>query len=312
MKKSIIVAILVWVSIFLIPAGPTRSQGEKTTSKDLIMEGLKVLQGFQGGQQARPDLTIEKIWLDDVCQINVRLKNIGSGIIPDAEYETAVMRIVFGKQFKEFPYVNVSATGQPPVDAGEILKAPGGVVEFNTGIVIDGVQSVSVFADARRNIKEANEDNNTKTQQLNPQCFQQAPTAVPAAPASPLAKPEPVPAAQSTAGSTMPMPGTGQNIAGTGTQIAPTAITLTTATSISGQWKSSVGLIYSITQEQNYFQWTVMNSSETGSGTVNGSDVSASWQGPLGSGSSQGKIVEVDAGGKAAKISWENGVQFHR
>jgi hypothetical protein len=49
-----------------------------------------------------------------------------------------------------------------------------------------------------------------------------------------------------------------------------------------------------------------------GDGILKGYDVSASWQGPQGGGSTQGKITEVDASGKATKIIWENGVQFSR
>ena len=81
---------------------------------------------------------------------------------------------------------------------------------------------------------------------------------------------------------------------------------------VSGQWKSNINLIYNITQQQNNFQWTVTNSTEKGKGTLSGYDISASWQGPQGGGSTQGKITEVDAQGKATKIIWNNGVQFYR
>jgi hypothetical protein len=81
---------------------------------------------------------------------------------------------------------------------------------------------------------------------------------------------------------------------------------------VSGQWKNSLGWVYNITQQQGVFQWTVMNSSEKGNGTLMGYDLSVSWQGPQGSGSAQGKIIEVDANGTATKILWSNGVQFIR
>jgi V8-like Glu-specific endopeptidase len=87
---------------------------------------------------------------------------------------------------------------------------------------------------------------------------------------------------------------------------------LITIYNVSGQWKSSIGLIYNITQQQNNFQWTVVNSTEKGNGTVKGYEVNASWQGPKGRGSSPGNIAEVDAKGKATKIIWNNGVQFYR
>jgi hypothetical protein len=80
---------------------------------------------------------------------------------------------------------------------------------------------------------------------------------------------------------------------------------------IAGQWKSNIGLTYSITQQQNNFQWTVMNSTEIGNGTIKGDVVTASWKGPTGIGSSQGKIT-VDAKGNATKIIWNNNLQFYR
>jgi len=81
---------------------------------------------------------------------------------------------------------------------------------------------------------------------------------------------------------------------------------------MSGQWKSNIGLSYNITQQQNNFQWTVMNSTEIGNGTIKGYDVTASWKGPTGIGSSEGKITTVDANGKATKIIWNNNLQFYR
>ena len=104
-----------------------------------------------------------------------------------------------------------------------------------------------------------------------------------------------------------------RSLAGSGRQIASTAKAASiTIYSVSGQWKSNIGLTYTITQQQNNFQWTVMNSSEKGNGTLKGYDVNASWQGPQGGGSSPGKITAVDANGKATKIIWNNGVQFYR
>jgi hypothetical protein len=102
-------------------------------------------------------------------------------------------------------------------------------------------------------------------------------------------------------------------IARTGKQVASTArAALIKIYNVSGQWKSNINLIYNITQQQNNFQWTVTNSTEKGKGTLSGYDISASWQGPQGGGSTQGKITTVDASGKATKIIWNNGVQFYR
>lgn len=101
-------------------------------------------------------------------------------------------------------------------------------------------------------------------------------------------------------------------IASTRKQVASTAkVAPITIYNVSGQWKSSINLIYNITQQQNNFQWTVANSTEKGKGTLSGYNISASWQGPQGGGSTQGKIT-VDAKGNPTKIIWNNGVQFYR
>jgi len=128
-----------------------------------------------------------------------------------------------------------------------------------------------------------------------------APTHVvaPTAPDSPTVKV----GTQSTQGS----------LAGSGRQVVSTAkVAPITIYDMSGQWNSNIGVTYNIMQQQTNFQWTVMNSSEKGNGTLKGYDVNASWQGPKGSGSSLGKITAVDANGKATKIIWNNGVQFYR
>lgn len=104
-----------------------------------------------------------------------------------------------------------------------------------------------------------------------------------------------------------------RTIASTGRQVASTAKSaLIKIYNVSGPWNSNIGLKYTITQQQNTFQWTVANSTEKGKGTLSGYDISASWQGPQGGGSTQGKIAIVDASGKATKIIWNNGVQFFR
>jgi hypothetical protein len=85
-----------------------------------------------------------------------------------------------------------------------------------------------------------------------------------------------------------------------------------TMTNISGQWKSSIGLVYNITQQGDQFNWTVASSNEKGEGTIKGNDLSASWAGQQGHGSSAGKITAVDSSGKATEIKWNNGVRFYR
>lgn len=84
------------------------------------------------------------------------------------------------------------------------------------------------------------------------------------------------------------------------------------APDISGQWNSSSGLVYTITQTSGQFAWKVAATGETGQGTILGQDISASWSGPAGSGLAKGKITAVDTYGKPTQIEWSNGVRFFR
>jgi len=80
---------------------------------------------------------------------------------------------------------------------------------------------------------------------------------------------------------------------------------------ISGPWKSSVGLHYTIVQSGATFEWTVANSDERGQGTIQGNDLSVSWKGLLVSGSATGKITRSSSG-RATEIVWSNGARFIR
>lgn len=81
---------------------------------------------------------------------------------------------------------------------------------------------------------------------------------------------------------------------------------------VSGQWGSSIGLVYEIAQTDDRFEWTVKSSNELGKGTLKGTELSVSWSGQQGSGSAQGKITKMDGSGRAMQINWDNGVRFNR
>ena len=80
---------------------------------------------------------------------------------------------------------------------------------------------------------------------------------------------------------------------------------------LSGQWNSNLGNVYNISMSGNRFNWKVANIHESGSGTVDGGDIQASWNGDRGSGSASGQVT-VDSKGKATQIVWNNGIVFFR
>jgi hypothetical protein len=81
--------------------------------------------------------------------------------------------------------------------------------------------------------------------------------------------------------------------------------------SLDGEWASTLGSTYDISQDNDTFTWDVKATGEKGTGTISVLQVKASWDGPLGSGSSEGKVT-LNTTGKAVRIEWKNGVAFFR
>ncbi|MGC9529020.1 MAG: hypothetical protein ACP5G2_00100 [Candidatus Bipolaricaulaceae bacterium] len=80
---------------------------------------------------------------------------------------------------------------------------------------------------------------------------------------------------------------------------------------VSGQWTSLFGVTYHITQQGTSFTWYAPTINETGSGTVFGTQITASWSGDLGSGAGTGTVT-LGAGNLATLIQWSNGNLFFR
>jgi hypothetical protein len=79
---------------------------------------------------------------------------------------------------------------------------------------------------------------------------------------------------------------------------------------ISGTWSSNIGVTYEITQSGTGFTWFVARLNQNARGTIDGPNVSATWDG--GAGSATGRITAFDINGRAIKIEWNNGVIFQR
>jgi hypothetical protein len=80
---------------------------------------------------------------------------------------------------------------------------------------------------------------------------------------------------------------------------------------ISGNWNSSIGATYKITQNGDRFNWGVRQFREQGSGRVTGARINANWEGERGTGRGNGRVI-VDANANAVRIEWDNGVIFFR
>ena len=82
--------------------------------------------------------------------------------------------------------------------------------------------------------------------------------------------------------------------------------------SIHGDWVASSGVGYQITQIGPTFTWWAAAIHEKATGTINGQQLSASWDGDNGPSSSTARITSVDAGGRATRIEFSNGAVFTR
>ena len=80
---------------------------------------------------------------------------------------------------------------------------------------------------------------------------------------------------------------------------------------ISGVWKSNIGLVYEIVQDNDKFTWIVTIQNQLGEGLITGDSISATWSDRKGRGSAKGKIIK-NREGKAIRIEWSNGVVFTR
>ena len=80
---------------------------------------------------------------------------------------------------------------------------------------------------------------------------------------------------------------------------------------ISGTWRGSNGLVYSIRQQGNDFAWQVQGQRQIGQGRITGRSLQASWGGTA-PGQAQGQVVEATPQGRALIIRWSNGVVFSR
>jgi hypothetical protein len=106
------------------------------------------------------DLVVERIWLDNNCQINISLLNRNRQR-SNTIFSNLLVRVDYGET-KELSVSRLDPRGS--------LAGPGGRVAFNTRITLKAPANVRVIADSRNVIREHNENNNQKSTRLTPQC----------------------------------------------------------------------------------------------------------------------------------------------
>lgn len=120
----------------------------------------------QGVAEAKPDLVVDKIYLNPSGNMVVEIRNAGPGPMPDkawvsTESFAACFVIMIGVQFVD--YATLWAA-----DPNRALQNPGGSITYTSPIRIQEPTTVRVWLDITEQIEEANETNNIKTVLLKP------------------------------------------------------------------------------------------------------------------------------------------------
>lgn len=114
----------------------------------------------------KPDLVVDKIYLNPSGNIVIEMSNAGPGPMPDIAWRStesfaACFVIMIGVQFVD--YATLWAA-----DPNRALKNPGGSITYTSPIRIEEPTTVRVWLDITEQIEEANESNNIKTVLLKP------------------------------------------------------------------------------------------------------------------------------------------------
>jgi len=112
---------------------------------------------------ALPDLIIEDIDLDRNCQVVVKVKNNGPGIVPDT-----VWTHHHPKSAGVYLYINGKKWGGATIwkfDPTKSLQAPGGTATYTSRLKVSAA-TITAKVDLWNVVKETNENNNKKTERV--------------------------------------------------------------------------------------------------------------------------------------------------
>lgn len=114
----------------------------------------------------KPDLVVDKIFLNPSGNIVVEIRNAGPGPLPDKAWNStesfsACFVIMIDVQFVD--YATFWAA-----DPNRVLKNPGGSITYTSTIRIQEPTRVRVWLDPTEQIEETSKANNSKTVLLKP------------------------------------------------------------------------------------------------------------------------------------------------
>jgi hypothetical protein len=135
----------------------------------LIMLGALLSAAVSASAQEaalKPDLVVDKIFLNPSGNIVVEIRNAGPGRLPEkawvsTESYAACFVIMIGVQFVD--YATLWAA-----DPNRALRDPGGAITYTSSVKIEEPTAVRVWLDPTEQIEEASKANNSKTVLLKP------------------------------------------------------------------------------------------------------------------------------------------------
>jgi len=116
-------------------------------------------------QRRLPDLVIEDIKLDRHCNVVVRVKNIGSGPVPDAVWTSHTPN-----SSSVFLYINGRKWGGQTLwkfDARRHLQRPGGTAVMTSNLKVPNKVVITALIDHTREVVEENDNNNVMKKVLD-------------------------------------------------------------------------------------------------------------------------------------------------
>ena len=113
---------------------------------------------------SKPDLIVEDITLDEDCSVLVKVRNVGSGKIPDE-----VWTVHKPESSAVYLTINKKGWGGATIwlfDPTKQLQNPGGTAVYQSTLKVPKGAVVSARIDHTRQVAESNESNNEKTKRL--------------------------------------------------------------------------------------------------------------------------------------------------
>ncbi len=135
----------------------------------IVLGALLGAPAFASAQGAapKPDLVVDRIYLNQEGNIVVDIRNAGPGALPDNAYRStesyaACFVIMIGVQFVDYATLWSA-------DPDRALLNPGGAVTYTSPVKITEPTAVRVWMDITEQIEEASEGNNIKQVLLKPE-----------------------------------------------------------------------------------------------------------------------------------------------